>query len=140
MSLNSGSFDEELYEARNKEAIRQAKEMIKNVQEWGEKPVSDEEFQRLAEENLRNKWNSLEWWQFIERTKMYVWREELLAKEIQRLKDESHGENMEQAKKLILQLNEWENEWNPEINMQVGSDRATISPNTFRKKQDKKSI
>jgi F0F1-type ATP synthase membrane subunit b/b' len=72
MSLNSGNFDEELYEARRQEAIKQAQEMINNARNEGEKPVSDEEFQKLAEENLKNKWNSLEWWQFIERTRMYV--------------------------------------------------------------------
>ena len=138
MSLNSGSFDKKLYEARNQEAIRQAKEMIENAQEWGEKPVSDKEFQRLAEENLKNKWNSLEWWQFITRTRMYVWRKKLLAQEIKRLKEESHEESLNQAKNLMLELNEWENEWenglNPKINIQVDSDRTPISFNTFRKK------
>lgn len=138
MSLNSGNFDEELYEARRQEAIKQAQEMINNARNEGEKPVSDEEFQKLAEENLKNKWNSLEWWQFIERTRMYVWREKLLAKEIQRLKNESHEENMRQAKKLILKLNEWEDEWEdgwkPNINIQVSSDRTSVFFNTFRKK------
>ena len=138
MSLNSGNFDEELYEARRQEAIKQAQEMINNARNEGEKPVSDEEFQKLAEENLKNKWNSLEWWQFIERTRMYVWREKLLAKEIQRLKNESHEENMRQAKKLILKLNEWEDEWEdgwkPNINIQVSSDRTPVFFNTFRKK------
>ncbi len=134
MSLNSGNFDEELYEARRQEAIKQAQEMINNARNEGEKPVSDEEFQKLAEENLKNKLNSLEWWQFIERTRMYVWREKLLAKEIQRLKNESHEENMRQAKKLILKLNEWEDGWKPNINIQVSSDRTPVFFNTFRKK------
>jgi hypothetical protein len=69
---------------------------------------------------------------------MYVWREKLLAKEIQRLKNESHEENMRQAKKLILKLNEWEDEWEdgwkPNINIQVSSDRTSVFFNTFRKK------
>ena len=133
MSLNSGSFDEELYEARKQEAIRQAQEMVQNAQEWDE-PISDEEFKKLAEENLKNERDSLKWWQLVKQAKMYAWREKLLAEEIQRLKNESHKENLEQANDLLTKLNEWENEWKPKINIQVDSDRSPVFLNTFRKK------
>jgi len=134
MSLNSGSFDEKLYESRRQEAIRQVQETIKNAQEWGEKPVSDEEFQKLAEENLKNQWNSLEWWQFIKRTKMYVWREKLLAEEIQKLKDTSKEENMKQAEKLMHELKGWKNKWKLQIDVKGNSDWTPVFFNTFKKK------
>ncbi|MBR7036520.1 hypothetical protein IKI14_01230 [bacterium] len=72
MSINSRGFDERLYEQRKNEAAENLEYLHNSREDEKEQPISDEEFKRLAEENMKNEWNSLEWWKFIKRTKMYV--------------------------------------------------------------------
>ena len=59
-------------------------------------------------------------WKFIKRTKMYVWREKLLEKEIERLKNEAHDEDTQRANYLKKQLNEWDDD------IIVNSDRTPV--------------
>ena len=120
MSINSRGFDERLYEQRKNEAAENLEYLHNSREDEKEQPISDEEFKRLAEENMKNEWNSLEWWKFIKRTKMYVWREKLLEKEIERLKNEAHDEDTQRANYLKKQLNEWDDD------IIVNSDRTPV--------------